>query len=133
MTLQKKTVVLYSPVYRQVMQLIEENPKIEREITRKLELFTIPEEVDEKVLSTMDNNQIKGISLLKEYIEKNEMLEADSIQNKMFSIAKDELDFPPRKFFEAIYQLILGNKSGPRLGPFLSLLDKNWLLTRLDI
>ena len=29
MTLQKKTVVLYSPVYRQVMQLIEENPKIE--------------------------------------------------------------------------------------------------------
>ncbi len=111
----------------------EENPKIRNEIKRKLELFTIPEEVDEKILGTMDHKQIKGISLLKDYIEQNESLEADSIQNKIFSMAKDELDLPPRKFFEAIYQIILGKKSGPRLGPFLSLLDKNWLLERLDI
>ncbi len=111
----------------------EENPKIKNEIIRKLELFTIPEEVDEKILGVMDSNQINGIHLLREFFEKNEAPDADSIQNKIFSIAKDELDFPPRKFFEAIYKIILGKKSGPRLGPFLSLLDKNWLLKRLDI
>ncbi|MFX1554095.1 MAG: lysine--tRNA ligase, partial [Promethearchaeota archaeon] len=66
-------------------------------------------------------------------LEKNETLDADSIQNKIFSIAKNDLDISPRKLFEAIYQIILGKKSGPRLGPFLTLLDKNWLLERFNI
>ena len=48
------------------------------------------------------------------------------------SIAKNELDIAPRKMFEAIYLVILGNKSGPRLGPFISMLDKDWLLNRLN-
>ncbi|MFW9819759.1 MAG: lysine--tRNA ligase [Candidatus Thorarchaeota archaeon] len=111
----------------------KKDPKFKKNILRKLELFTIPEKIDETILLKMDNNQIKGIRLLKEYIEKNESLNADSIQNKIFSIAKDDLDLPPRKFFELIYQIILGKKNGPRLGPFLSLLDRNWLLRRLDI
>ncbi len=111
----------------------EKDLKIKKEIMRKLELFTIPEKVDEKILSEMEKNQIKGIHLLREYFEKNDNLDADSIQNKIFSIAKNDVDIPPRKFFEVIYQIILGKKSGPRLGPFLSLLDKNWLLERLDI
>ncbi|MFX0038429.1 MAG: lysine--tRNA ligase [Promethearchaeota archaeon] len=111
----------------------EKDPKIKKEIIRKLELFSIPEEVDENILNKMDNNQIKGIRLLRDYFEKTDSLEAKSIQNKIFSIAKDEINLPPRKFFEIIYQIILGNKSGPRLGPFLSLLDKSWILERLDI
>jgi len=111
----------------------EKDPKIKKEIMRKLELFTIPEEVDEIILEKMDKNQIKGIHLLREYCKKIEALDADSIQNKIFSIAKNDLDLSPRKFFEAIYQIILGKKSGPRLGSFLSLLDKSWLLARLDI
>jgi lysyl-tRNA synthetase class I len=111
----------------------EKDPKIKKEIMRKLELFNIPEEIDEGILNKMDENQIKGIHLLKEYLENNEGLSADSIQNKLFSIAKEDLDLKPRKFFELIYQIILGKKSGPRLGPFLSLLDRSWLLRRLDI
>ncbi|MFX0003062.1 MAG: lysine--tRNA ligase [Candidatus Hermodarchaeota archaeon] len=111
----------------------EKDPKIKKDITRKLELFTIPKKVDEAILNKMDSKQIKGIRLLREYFEKNDSLEANSIQNKIFSIAKDEINIPPKKFFEIIYQIILGNKSGPRLGPFLSLLDKSWILERLDI
>ncbi len=111
----------------------EKDPKIKKEIMRKLELFTIPEEIDDVILSKMDKNQIKGIHLLREYFENNETLSADSIQNKIFSIAKEDLGLNPRKFFEVIYQIILGKKSGPRLGPFLSLLDRSWLLKRLDI
>ena len=55
------------------------------------------------------------------------------IQNRIFTIANDDLKLPPRKMFEVIYQIILGKKSGPRLGSFLSLLDKQWLLERLNI
>jgi len=50
----------------------------------------------------------------------------------MFTIAKKELEIPPRKMFEALYLLLLGLKSGPRLGPFILMLDKPWLLERLN-
>ncbi|MFX1308349.1 MAG: lysine--tRNA ligase [Promethearchaeota archaeon] len=111
----------------------EKNSKINKEIIKKLELFTIPDEIDDKIIKKMEKNQIKGIQLLKEYLETVKVLDANSIQNMIFSIAKNDLDLPPRKLFEAIYQVILGKKSGPRLGPFLSLLDKNWLLERFSV
>ncbi|MFX0006690.1 MAG: lysine--tRNA ligase [Promethearchaeota archaeon] len=113
--------------------LNEKDSKTKKNIIKKLELFTIPEEVDESILSKMQYSQIKGIRLLREYLEKNESLNAESIQNKIFSIAKDVQDLTPKKFFELIYQIILGKKNGPRLGSFLSLLDRDWLLRRLDI
>ncbi|MFX1391833.1 MAG: lysine--tRNA ligase [Promethearchaeota archaeon] len=111
----------------------EIDPKVKREIIRKVELFTIPHEIDIELIKNMDDKQIKGVRLLKEYIEKTDHLDSDSIQNKIFNIAKNDLDIPPRKLFEAIYQIILSKKSGPRLGPFLSLLDKDWLLERINI
>jgi len=111
----------------------EENSKFRKEIMRKLEIFTIHDSVDENIIIAMDKNQKKGLHLLREYLEKTEVLEPDPLQNKIFTIAKSDLDLPPRKLFEAIYQIILGKKSGPRLGSFLSLLDKNWLLERLNI
>ena len=111
----------------------EENSKFRKEIMRKLEIFTIHDSVDENIIIAMDKNQKKGLHLLREYLEKTEVLEPDSLQNKIFTIATSDLDLPPRKLFEAIYQIILGKKSGPRLGSFLSLLDKNWLLERLNI
>ncbi|MFX0178349.1 MAG: lysine--tRNA ligase [Candidatus Hodarchaeota archaeon] len=111
----------------------EEDTKRKKEIMRKLEFFTIPEEIDETIIKKMDESQIKGIRLLREYLKENVALDADSIQNKIFSIAKDDLNLPPRKLFESVYQIILNKKSGPRLGPFLSLLDKAWLLERFNI
>ena len=111
----------------------EENSKIRKEIMRKLEIFTIPDSVDEKIIIGMDKNQKKGIHILREYLEKTEVLEPDFLQNKIFTIAKSDLDLPPRKLFEAIYQIILGKKNGPRLGSFLSLLDRSWLLERFKI
>jgi len=111
----------------------EKDPKRKKEIMRKLEFFTIPEVTDENIIKKMDESQIKGIHLLREYLKDNVALDADSIQNKIFSIAKDDLDLPPRKLFESVYQILLDKKSGPRLGPFLSLLDKAWLLERLNI
>ena len=111
----------------------EKDHKVKKEIIRKVEIFTIPDKINENLIKNMDKNQIKGIHLLREYLEDPEDLDADSIQNKIFSIAKDDLDLPPRKLFEAIYQTILAKKSGPRLGSFLYALDKDWLLERFNI
>ncbi|MFW9828858.1 MAG: lysine--tRNA ligase [Candidatus Thorarchaeota archaeon] len=111
----------------------EKNHKIQKDVINKLEIFTIPEKVDKDLLKFMSQAQIKGIGLLRNYLINSDHLDSDSIQNKIFNIAKNDLKIQPRKLFEAIYQIILGKKSGPRLGPFLSLIDKVWLLERLNI
>ncbi len=110
----------------------EKNNKVKNEILRKIDIFSIPEEINDNVLSSLTDTQKEGIKLLKTYLSKEEYLDSDMIQNKIFIIANNDLGLPPRKMFEAIYQVILGKKSGPRLGSFLSLLDKQWLLERLN-
>ncbi|MFX0154010.1 MAG: lysine--tRNA ligase [Candidatus Hodarchaeota archaeon] len=112
---------------------LEKDPKIKKEIVRKLEIFTIPDKMDEKITMKLEKRQIEAIHILREYLKQTEVLDPDSIQNKIFTIAKTDLGIPPRKLFEAIYQIVLGKKSGPRLGSFLSLLDKTWLLERFNI
>ena len=109
----------------------EKDPKTINEIKKKVEIFTIPEKINENIINGLEENQIKGIQLLREYLKETDALDADSIQNKIFTIAKNELNISPKMLFKAIYQIILGKTSGPRLGPFLSLLDKDWLLARL--
>jgi lysyl-tRNA synthetase class 1 len=111
----------------------EKDSKVKKEIKRKVEIFTIPDETDKSLIKKMEKKQIKGINLLREYLNKTEELDPDSIQNKIFSIAKNKLDLSPRKLFQAIYQIILGKNNGPRLGSFLTLLDKEWVIERLEI
>ncbi|MFX0188071.1 MAG: lysine--tRNA ligase [Candidatus Hodarchaeota archaeon] len=112
---------------------VEKDAKIKKEILSKINIFSIPQRIDNKILDNLDENQRKGLSKLRTYLVDHEKIEADSIQNKIFSIAKEDLNIPPKKLFEAIYQIILGRKNGPKLGPFLKILDKEWLLNRLNI
>ncbi|MFX0104020.1 MAG: lysine--tRNA ligase [Candidatus Hodarchaeota archaeon] len=111
----------------------EKDSKVKEEIVKKVEIFRIPDEINGSIIKKLSEKQINGIHLLRKFFKENPDLEADSIQNEIFSIAKKELNLPPRKLFEAAYQIIFGKKSGPRLGSFLSLLDKNWLLERFNI
>ncbi len=112
---------------------VEEDNRIRREIIRKINIFKIPETIDSKIIQSLDTNQKKGISILKEFLAHYDIWDSDLIQNKIFTIAKEILNIPPKKMFEAIYQMILGRKNGPKLGPFLALLDRDWLLGRLKI
>ena len=77
----------------------EKDPKVRKEIIRKVEMFTIPDEIDRNTIKKMSEKQINGIYLLREFLKENDDLDADSIQNKIFSIAKIDLNIPPRKFF----------------------------------
>ncbi|MBY8988372.1 MAG: lysine--tRNA ligase, partial [Candidatus Lokiarchaeota archaeon] len=106
--------------------------KIKRNILNKIDIFTITETIPMDLIKTLSDKQLKGLIMFKNFFMEYDNLDADSIQNKIFTIAKEELDIPPRKMFEAFYLLLLDNKSGPRLGPFILMLDKDWLLKRLN-
>ena len=103
-----------------------------RNILNKIDIFTIPDIIPKDIINVLSDKQLQGFRLFKNFLLENDNLDADSIQNKIFTIAKKELNIPPKKMFEAFYLLLLGSKSGPRLGPFILMLDKDWLLKRLD-
>ncbi len=109
-----------------------EDQKMIKNVLNKIEIFTIPETIDKKLINNLSDDQINGLKKFRDYLADNNYLDADSIQNKIFTIAKKELEIPPRKIFEALYLLLLGLKSGPRLGPFILMLDKPWLMERLN-
>jgi len=109
----------------------EDDIKVKRNIVNKVSLFYIPDEIDEFILKELNTDQLKGIKLLRTYLIDSVNYSEDEIQNKLFDIAKEKLGISPKMIFEAIYLIILGKKYGPRLGPFLSMMDKEWLLNRL--
>jgi len=111
----------------------EKDETVKQNMLQKISIFSIPEKIDSKITNKLSQDQTKGLNLLKTFFMENENLDLNLIQTKIFTIAKEELKISPSKLFEAIYQVIFGKKYGPKLGSFLSLIDKSWLLERLSI
>jgi len=111
----------------------ETDQTIKKKILNKVTLFNIPDSVSRDIKDKLTETQKKGIKLIKEFLISSGDLNNEVIQNRIFTIAKDELKISPKKLFEAIYLMILGRKFGPRLGPFLLMLDKDWLVNRLSM
>jgi lysyl-tRNA synthetase class 1 len=111
----------------------EKDETVKQNMLQKISIFSIPEKIDSKITNKLSQDQTNGLILLKTFFMENENLDSNLIQTKIFTIAKEELKISPSKLFEAIYQVIFGKKYGPKLGSFLSLIDKSWLLERLSI
>jgi lysyl-tRNA synthetase, class I len=61
-------------------------------------------------------------------------LDADGayFHDRMYEL-KDELGMAPKELFSTLYRALLGKTSGPRAGWFLSILPREWLVTRLKL
>jgi len=111
----------------------EKNESIKRKIKNKVTIFEVPDTVSEDIKSNLSPTQKLGIKMLKMFLISNKDLIDEVIQNKIFDISKNELKIKPQKFFKVIYLILIGKEFGPRLGPFLLMLDKVWLINRLSI
>nr|MDO8118199.1 lysine--tRNA ligase [Candidatus Sigynarchaeota archaeon] len=80
-------------------------------------------------LTIEDQNAIRRVKAI---IETGKYNDEQDLQNAIFSLAKDELNIKPARLFQVLYQVFLGTKSGPRLGPFLLALDSKFVIARLD-
>ncbi|RLE81413.1 MAG: lysine--tRNA ligase [Thermoprotei archaeon] len=82
-----------------------------------------------QVLRSIDRDVIP---LLKELYDKLEELEEwteDDIKQVMMSIKRTK--HQEREFFKALYLMFFGREYGPRIAPYLSFIDKSWVLNRL--
>ena len=73
--------------------------------------------------------QKKALGRVLTFIQSKESISGQEFHLTLHGI-KEELGIAPKDFFEAIYLSILGKKNGPKAGWFLSVLDKEFLITR---
>jgi lysyl-tRNA synthetase, class I len=101
-------------------------------VLNKLGIFSIPKEVNQKIFNQLGQTQISALRNFKNFLLTQRNLNSEIIQNEIFNISKQIEDLPPKDLFKAFYLIILGKISGPRLGPFIMLLGKDWILNRLQ-
>jgi lysyl-tRNA synthetase class 1 len=78
---------------------------------------------------TLTDQEVGFLNALSEKLAKTEWL-GDNIHNSVYDCAK-ESGIPAKSGFQALYQIFIDKKQGPRLGYFLSTLDKAFVLQRI--
>lgn len=95
--------------------------------------FEIQETVPEAA-KNLSEIQKSALNEVLEYIKTSEVGVGGTFDGQAMHTAlhavKEKTGIEPRDFFEAIYLSILGKKSGPKAGWFLSVMDKDFLMKR---
>ncbi|MBN2518803.1 MAG: lysine--tRNA ligase [Candidatus Altiarchaeota archaeon] len=90
--------------------------------------FTLIEKLTPDILKTLDKKQRAALENLADVVDKN--YSEPDLNKKIFEIAEKH-DLKPPKLFQAIYQVFLNEKKGPRAAPFLLSMEKDFVKKRL--
>lgn len=90
--------------------------------------FEIQEELPEVSLSEKQKDALKALHA---FIVDTAKIDGQMMHTKLHEI-KTELDLEPKEFFGALYGIVLNKESGPKAGWFLSVLDREFLIQRLQ-
>lgn len=83
-----------------------------------------------KEASYLSIEQKEAIRQVLEYVSSKDVLDGQELHTRLHEIRK-EVNIEPKDFFEGLYISFLGKSSGPKVGWFLSVLDKKFIENRL--
>ncbi|HRY82943.1 MAG TPA: lysine--tRNA ligase [Candidatus Moranbacteria bacterium] len=84
-----------------------------------------------KSAKNFTEKQKEGLRKILEYVKSQKSLDGQELHSKIHEI-KQEMEVEPKELFSAIYLSFLGKDRGPKVGWFLSVLDKKFLEKRLE-
>jgi len=85
-----------------------------------------------KEAEDLSENQREFARLLAERLEETDKWDGELIHGGIHELVKDHEEFTPKECFQAIYRLFLGKDFGPQAGWFLSALEKDFVVKRLQ-
>lgn len=92
--------------------------------------FQILDKVDKTIFSQTEKDYLKALA---EKIESGpDQLEAEWLHKAIYEF-KDKIELEPKQLFAVLYKALIGKDSGPRAGWFLSILPRDWLISRLKL
>ncbi len=86
------------------------------------------EEIPSQAKEELSGEQAKCLASLADDISQDDYGPVE-IHNRVYETAR-EYDIEPVDLFQAIYQVLLGRKSGPRVGNFLTALEDEFVIKR---
>jgi lysyl-tRNA synthetase, class I len=92
-------------------------------------IFKLQESLPKEV-ENLGDRQKEALKLLASKIDESGTFDGQSLHELIHSV-KDESGLTPQEFFSAIYVAFLGKDHGPKVGWFLSTLDKEFVVGRL--
>jgi lysyl-tRNA synthetase class 1 len=92
-------------------------------------IFTLQATLPE-VATSLTESQLSALALLSDKIASLDSIDGQVLHELIHEV-KAESGLTPQEFFGAIYTVFLGKDSGPKVGWFLSTLDKEFLVKRL--
>jgi lysyl-tRNA synthetase class 1 len=90
----------------------------------------ISETVPDKIIDTLTADDKKFLTEISKILEAED-LDDEEIQTKVFEVARS-VGIKDKRAFVVLYRIIIARKSGPRLGPFINLLGRDWVLQRIS-
>ena len=94
-------------------------------------IFALQESLPEKAAQLTDE-QKNALHLFADKLTSVDITDGQTIHELTHEI-KEESGLSPKEFFTAIYTVFLGKESGPKVGWFLSTLEKEFVLKRLQL
>jgi lysyl-tRNA synthetase class 1 len=94
-----------------------------------LRLHVLDEEEAHKASTGLDDEQHAYLRAAAERLE--DAMDGDAVQDLLYSTAV-EGGVKPKKAFAALYTVLLGQKSGPKAGPFVAGLDAGFVRERFS-
>jgi lysyl-tRNA synthetase class I len=77
----------------------------------------------------LDSSQRLSLTKFSRWLNSVEELTEENLKNAMIQI-QNEMQINAKSLFQAIYLVLIGRQVGPRLGPFMTLLDLKWIRMR---
>ena len=93
--------------------------------------YTLQYETVPEAAVTFSTAQKTALRMLLGYIESQETLDGQDLHAELHAI-KEKTGISPKDFFSALYVSFLGKESGPKAGWFLSVLERSFLVSRLQ-
>jgi lysyl-tRNA synthetase class 1 len=93
--------------------------------------FAVMDEVPADIKAKLDDKQKTLLKTLAERFNEMDNWQGEDIHNTVHLTAK-ELQVNAKSAFQAVYLIIINRERGPRLGYFLSTLDKEFIIERLN-
>ena len=93
--------------------------------------FKIMDTLPDEIKRALTPVQVQGLRKLARDLSERDY-EPIELHNHVYEVAR-EIGLKPPELFEAIYLVLLGRKSGPRVGNFISVLEKGFVIERFEM
>jgi lysyl-tRNA synthetase class 1 len=92
---------------------------------------TLLDTLSDDVRARLDGKDRRALAALRERLAETAWTE-EALKGTMVSLTGGGLPIDTKRFFRDLYLVLLGQEKGPRAAPFLAVLDRDWVLRRLD-